>query len=100
MSLVFNYDKDLPKVTETRLEYLRAQVIRLKNIFQPEQKTKEWYEMRETLLTASDWGTVLGENHYSNSNSVLLKKCGEDNFVTNEAMKWGNKYEDVAILIY
>ena len=100
MSLVFNYDKDLPKVTNARLEYLRAQVIRLKNIFQPEQKTKEWYEMRETLLTASDWGTVLGENHYSNSNSVLLKKCGEDNFVTNEAMKWGNKYEDVAILIY
>ena len=64
MSLVFNYDKDLPKVTNARLEYLRAQVILLKNIFQPEQKTKEWYEMRETLLTASDWGTVLGENHY------------------------------------
>jgi putative phage-type endonuclease len=100
MSLIFNYNKDLPKVTNPRAQYLREQVIRLKNIFQPEQKTKEWYEMRETLLTASDWGTVLGENHYSNSNSVLLKKCGEDNFVTNEAMKWGNKYEDVAILIY
>ena len=100
MSLVFNYDKDLPKVTPLKLEYLKNQVITLKNIFQPEQKSKEWYEMRQTMLTASDWGTVLGENHYSNSNTVLMKKCGDDTFITNAAMQWGNKYEDVAILVY
>lgn len=56
--------------------------------------------MRSNMLTASDWGTVLGENHYSNSNEVLKKKCGDDNFVTNAAMMWGNKYEEVAVLIY
>ncbi len=100
MSLVFNYHKDLPKVTPLKEEYLRNQVLTLKNIFQPVQKSKEWYEMRNNMLTASDWGTVLGENHYSNSNEVLKKKCGDDNFVTNAAMQWGNKYEDVAVLIY
>ena len=100
MSLVFNYHKDLPKVTPLKQEYLRNQVVTLKNIFQPEQKSKEWYEMRSNMLTASDWGTVLGENHYSNSNEVLKKKCGDDNFVTNAAMIWGNKYEEVAVLIY
>lgn len=100
MSLIFNYHKDLPKVTALKAEYLRNQVIAVKNIFQPEQKSKEWYEMRSNMLTASDWGTVLGENHYSNSNEVLKKKCGEDNFITNAAMQWGNKYEDVAVLIY
>ena len=100
MSLIFNYSKDLPKVTPLKEEYLKNQVIRLKNIFQPEQKSKEWYEMRNQMLTASDWGTILGENHYSNSNEVLKKKCGDDNFITNAAMQWGNKYESVAVLIY
>lgn len=100
MSLIFNYSKDLPKVTLLKEEYLRNQVIKLKNIFQPEQKSKEWYEMRNKMLTASDWGTVLGENHYSNSNEVLKKKCGDDKFITNAAMQWGNKYESVAVLIY
>ena len=100
MSLKFNYSKDLPKVTDLKAEYLKNQVIRLKNIFQPEQKSKEWYEMRNTMLTASDWGTILGENHYSTPNQVLLKKCGDDAFFTNAAMQWGNKYESVAVLIY
>jgi putative phage-type endonuclease len=101
MSLIFYYDKDLPKTTLLRQEYLQNQVIKLKNIFQPPQKSKEWYEMRNGMLTASDWGTILGENHYvSNSNTVLLNKCGDDNFVTNPAMEWGNKYEDVAVKVY
>jgi len=100
MSLIFHYDKDLPKVTELKQEYLKNQVLRLHNIFQPEQKSEEWYEMRSNMLTASDWGTILGENHYSNSNEVLKKKCGQDNFMTNAAMQWGNKYEDVAVLVY
>ena len=74
MSLIFNYNKDLPTGTELKQKYLQDQVKVLKNIFQPEQKSKEWYEMRNNMITASDWGTVLGENHYSNSNEVLKKK--------------------------
>ena len=100
MSLIFNYHKDLPVVTPLKAKYLREQVITLKNIFQPEQRSKEWYDMRSNMLTASDWGTILGENHYSNSNEVLKKKCGDDTFITNAAMQWGNKYESVAVLIY
>ena len=100
MSLTFNYHKNLPIGTSLKRKYLQEQVQVLKNIFQPEQKSKEWYEMRSNMLTASDWGTVLGENHYSNSNEVLKKKCGDDNFITNAAMQWGNKYEAVAVLIY
>ena len=100
MSLIFNYHKDLPRVTHLKAKYLREQVITLKNIYQPEQKSKEWYDMRSNMLTASDWGTILGENHYSNSNEVLKKKCGDDTFITNAAMQWGNKYENVAVLIY
>lgn len=100
--LKFYYDKDLSKPRPRRIEYLRQQVKDLQNIFQPEQRTPEWYEMRENMLTASDWGTVLGENHYAKSESVLMKKCGIDIpfFGGNAAMMWGNKYENVAVLIY
>lgn len=100
MSLVFNYHKNLPKATPLKEKYLSEQVIELKKIFQPVQKSKEWYDMRSNMLTASDWGTVLGENHYSNSNEVLKKKCGDDTFITNAAMQWGNKYESVAVSVY
>lgn len=99
-SLTFYYDKDLHKATKIKANYLTNQVKYLQTLPQHEQKSPEWYAMRLTMLSASDWGTILGENCYSNPKQVLLKKCGEDNFVTNHAMMWGNKYEDVAIAIY
>ena len=100
MDLKFYYDKDLHKPTKLKEEYLRSQFKYLQTLPQHEQKSAEWYAMRLTMLSASDWGTILGENHYSTPNQVLLKKCGEDSFMTNAAMQWGNKYEDVAISIY
>jgi putative phage-type endonuclease len=100
MDLKFYYDKDLPKPTKLKQEYLRSQFNYLQTLPQNEQKSEGWYAMRLTMISASDWGTILGENHYSTPNQVLLKKCGEDSFMTNAAMQWGNKYEDVAISVY
>ena len=103
MTLVFNYDKDLPKPRPLRANYLREQVKFLKNIHQPVQKSPEWYIFREGLLTASDWGSILGDNPYSKSDTVLLSKCGEPAYFPSKAlemMNWGNKYEDVAVLVY
>jgi putative phage-type endonuclease len=100
MSLIFHYNKDLPKVTPLKAQYLENQVQVLKNIHQPVQKSQEWYEMRNTMVSASDFGTVLGVNPYSGRNEVLKKKCGDSTFMTNAAMQWGNKYENVAVLVY
>lgn len=100
-NLKFWYNKELRPITESRQKYLREQVEKLKNIPQPEQRSKEWYEMRDSMLTASDWGTILGENPYSKGEAVLLKKCGDDTpFPSNDAIRWGIKYEPVANLIY
>ena len=93
--LTFYYDKNIPKPTDTKLEYLRKQVIKLHNIHQPVQKSAEWYEMRNGLLTASDWGKILDAK-----TDVLAKKCGKDKFITGAAIEWGNKYEQVANMIY
>ncbi len=101
--LKFHLDKDLPKPTKLKQDYLIEQVKYLATIPQHEQKSAEWYAMRQTMLSASDWGTILGVNHYAKPDSVLLKKCGEESFfpkVAMDAMAWGNKYEDVAISIY
>jgi len=100
MKLQFNLNNDLPKVTPLKAEYLRNQVKVLKNIHQPEQKSNEWLEMRNTMLTASDWGSILGENHHQLPEKVLLNKCGPSKFITCAAMDWGNKYEDVAVSVY
>lgn len=95
MSLTYYYNKDLPVPNDLKLDYLRKQVIKLKNTFQPVQKSKEWYEMRNGLLTASDWGKII-----DGKNDVLLKKCGDDTFIGGDAIDWGNKYEAVANMIY
>ena len=101
--LKFHLDKDLPKATKLKQNYLKEQVKYLATIPQHEQKSEGWYAMRLTMLSASDWGTILGVNSYAKPDSVLLKKCGQESFfprVAMAAMAWGNKYEDVAIDIY
>ena len=96
-----SYDM-IPAVSEERLSYLRAKVKELMEVPQPDQRTPEWYVMRDGMLTASDWGTILGENHYEEPAVILHKKCNKaaEQFTGNAATRWGQKYESVAIQIY
>ena len=97
----FFYNTELPQPSPQRLNELRKQVELLKSRPQPEQRTPEWFKFREGLITASDWGSVLGDNPYSNRNKVLTKKCEKNpTFFSNPACDWGKKYEEVAVLIY
>ena len=66
------------------------------------QRTPEWYTQRENAITASDIPTVLGENNYKTPWSLLLDKCNANPkpFIGNEATRWGNHYEDIAIEKY
>ena len=92
---------ELPAVPEERLVELRAQVIALSQIIQPAQRSKEWYDMRNGMITASDWGTILGQNKYESRDSVLRKKIGMGTpFTGNIYTQWGQKYEAVAVQIY
>ncbi len=100
--LVFYTNSMLPSFTQSRLEYNKSQVERLRQLPQPEQRSPEWYAMRNSMLSASDWGSILGMSKYGGGkNQVLIKKCSpEATFFTNDAMQWGIKYEAVAIKIY
>ena len=57
----------MQKKTETTVEDVL-------NILQPEQRSPEWYALREQYLTSSDLGAVLGLNKYQSRDNVLLKK--------------------------
>jgi putative phage-type endonuclease len=66
------------------------------------QKSEEWYNIRKTLITASDFGQCLGVGKFGSVKDIYRKKCGyeEDEITFKAPMEWGNKYEDVACKIY
>lgn len=76
----------------------------LKNMPQPQQKTKEWYQFRNGLISASNLWKVFGTE--SQRNSLIYEKCQPIN--TNDfnriglesPLHWGNKYELVTVMIY
>lgn len=69
---------------------------------QPVQRSNEWYEIRNNMLTASDLGKVIKDSRPGTKNSIVLKKCGtkSDVKLTGKALTWGVKYEQVANDIY
>lgn len=69
-----------------------------------EQKTEEWYKMRQGMITASDFAQALGEGKFGTAKQLIQKKCEVSNESeaswNNTIMRWGNMFEDVAVSIY
>ncbi len=99
--LRFVYDKDLPPTPPHRLAYLKSQIAELLKIPQTVQKSEEWLRQRNSMITASDIGAVLGLNKNGDRESVLMSKV-EPTFrqLNSPAIIHGVKYEDVANMIY
>ena len=83
---------------------LTGKINYLKNIPQPEQRTKQWYEFRYNMLTASNaWK---GLDTESNINSLIYEKCQPLNIDkynhinTNTPFHHGTIYEPISIAIY
>jgi len=99
--LQFVYDRDLPPTEPYRLQYLLDQVQRLSEIPQEVQKSEEWLRKRNSMITASDIGSVLGNSPYKDREEVLMSKV-EPVFKKfgGKAIDHGVKYEPVANMIY
>lgn len=73
---------------------------KLRAVELPEQRSKEWFEMREGAITASDGGAVLNKNFHSPPYEFIMKKLGHKPFSTNAPCYHGKKMEEIATMIY
>jgi hypothetical protein len=97
-----NYEKLFNKIKIPK-EYkkLEEHFQKLKNLPQPEQRTKEWFDYRHNRITASDTASAIDLNPYEPVESFILKKCDPTHkFLDNENVYHGKKYERIATLIY
>ena len=83
-------------------EDIRQQKIleQLLTIPQVEQKSEEWFALRNKRVTASDTGCVIGDNHYELPCKFIYKKVRNPPFESNMFCHHGTKYEHIATMIY
>jgi putative phage-type endonuclease len=96
-SAIHNY-LDKNETLERRIQ----QVAFLQTLELPEQRSKEWYELRKKVLTASSLATAIGDDHFKSRNELIRDKLDttEKPFVEHEIMEWGVKYEEIATRFY
>ncbi len=95
---VHDIQKD-DKITSREIK-LGKQFDVLRAIKLPEQRSKEWFEMRDGKITASDGGTVIDVNPHEQQYKFILKKTVGLPFISNEFVYHGKKLEEIAILVY
>jgi putative phage-type endonuclease len=98
---------------EPDYEYVEEQIELLKSKPQPAQRTKEWYEFRHNLITASN--AYKAFDSQSTQNQLIYEKCqpnpssNEDSDTkviqvqmvnVNSSLHHGQKYEPLSVMIY
>lgn len=75
---------------------------KLKQLELPEQRSKEWYEIREKIITASSLADCLGKGHFKSKEDLLIEKTSKDPPArfTNDIIEHGVKYEPIATTFY
>jgi putative phage-type endonuclease len=94
----------ITELSET-VEELDIKIKALQNVYQPQQKSEEWYETRHNIISASSLWKVFSSE--SVQNSLIYEKCKpyahdyrKDYENVLSSLHWGNKYEPLTIMIY
>lgn len=90
------FDDELDSVQEKR----RIIVEDLMKIEYPAQRSEQWFKDRDTLISASDGGCVVGVNKHESPYKFIVKKVFGSEFKSNEFCYHGKKYEQIATMIY
>ena len=91
-------------IKEPDIEYVKSVFEKVKTKEQPEQRTKEWYEFRWNLLTASSIWKAMDSS--AMINSLIYDKCKPINILSkssvniNSPFHQGHKYEPLSITLY
>ena len=96
------------KKNAKQLNQIEKQITKLENLEQPVQRTKEWYEFRHNLITASN--AYKAFENQSSQNQLIFEKCqpvkspcSTDEVKTinvDSPLHWGQKYEPISVLYY
>ena len=57
---------------------LKLQMNKLQALELPEQRSKEWYDLRRGMLTASSLACALGEDHFKSRDELILEKAEDE----------------------
>ena len=93
------YTSGMPNITHTA-EKIQA----LRDVYQPEQRTDEWYHFRYNLITASNAWKIF--DTAAALNQIIYEKCKPldttkyQSVNINSAMHWGQKYEPLSVMWY
>jgi len=93
-------------LSELNIKTLSKKIEHLKKIKQPPQKSKEWYEFRHELISASNIYKVFSTD--SKINELIYEKCkpveiyenSNHSINTESPLHWGNKYEPLTVMMY
>ena len=98
-----SYSKSFIRLTPNKSN-IDEKLYYLKNVYQPEQRSKEWYLFRQNYLTASSaWKAFSSASH---QNQLIYDKCSPLNIEKyskvniTSPLHWGQKYEPVSIQWY
>lgn len=85
-----------------RIQKNHPKVLDIKSLPVIEQRSEEWYRIRDQMITASDFGQALGVGKFGTVQDFYIKKCGHQApppFYTG-CLGHGIRYEPVATRAY
>jgi len=85
-----DYHRDI-----TALKYLLS-------LSKVEQRSKEWFQLRENRLTASDLAQAINKGKFGTRHDLLIRKAFPSlkPFETAPPLKWGTMFEDMGMRCY
>lgn len=92
----------LYKINKEYVPEIRKRILYIESIPFVEQKTPEWFKLREDMISASDAGYFLKKCGVSRALDSLKIKIGVKSYMNSNAppLMHGNTYEDVTRAIY
>ena len=100
VNTIVQYHIQRIKENENIYNQRKEKLCNLKKLDLPEQRSKQWYDLRKRILTASSLGAAIDRSHFQTRDELLLDKIVDKPYEQNEITEWGVKYEDVAIMFY
>ena len=61
----------------------------------PEQRSKEWYAIKQTTIGGSEIATILNMNPFRSVKGLIAEKIGMESFSGNLATRWGTMFEHI-----